>query len=67
MIKQITTEQASVIIETREPHGYFYAVEDDGSYTGIDNNTGHAWTEEFHDFNEMTEWLRGGLEVGDGI
>ncbi|MHC1695107.1 MAG: hypothetical protein AB9835_10310 [Eubacteriales bacterium] len=63
MIRKITAEQAAHMFETYEPRGYFYVVEADGKYTGIDNSTGHAWTEEFHDFNEMTEWLRGGLEI----
>lgn len=56
-IKEITSEQASVVIDTREPLGLFYLL-DDGVYIGIDNSTGDAWTEEFTNLFQCKEWLR---------
>ena len=35
-----------------------------GTWTGIDNSTGHAWTEEFGTKAECLEWLKGENEVG---
>jgi hypothetical protein len=55
-IKKITTEQALSVIETREPLGLFYVLEN-GTYTGIDNSSGNAWTEEFKGLRECRRWL----------
>ena len=38
-IKKVSPEEASKIIETREPQGTFYTIED----IGIDNRSGDAW------------------------
>ena len=42
-----------------EPLGLFLVGE-----AGIDNSTGHAWTEEFGTKAECLEWLKGENEVG---
>lgn len=57
-IKQINGLQSSEIIETRKPKGLFYVVEPDNSFTGIDNSTGDAWTENFEAEEECMSWLR---------
>ncbi len=58
MIQQITQVEASEIIRTYEPIGLFYLLDGD-TYVGIDNLTGHAWTEEFNTFEECKAWLEG--------
>ena len=58
MIQQITQMEASEIIRTYEPIGLFYLLDGD-TYVGIDNLTGHAWTEEFNTFEECKAWLEG--------
>jgi hypothetical protein len=55
-IKKISTEWASSVIETREPLGLFYVLEN-GTYTGIDNSSGNAWTEEFKGLRQCRQWL----------
>lgn len=56
--KEITQAKALDIIETRKPCGLFFLKEGEG-YTGIDNQTGDAWTEEFQTKNECLKWLKG--------
>lgn len=56
-IKEITSDQASVVIDTRKPFGLFYLLDDD-IYIGIDNSTGDAWMEEFSNLRQCKEWLR---------
>jgi hypothetical protein len=56
VIKKITQEQASSVIETREPLGLFYVLEN-GTYMGIDNSSGCAWTEEFTGLRQCRRWL----------
>jgi hypothetical protein len=56
VIKKITTDQAKSVIETREPLGLFYVLEN-GIYTGIDNSNGYAWTEEFTGLRKCKLWL----------
>ena len=58
MIQQVTQSEADEIIRTYEPHGQFYLLDGD-TYVGIDNSTGHAWTEEFDTFEECKAWLEG--------
>lgn len=58
MIQQVTQSEADEIIRTYEPHGQFYLLDGD-TYVGIDNLTGHAWTEEFNTFEECKAWLEG--------
>lgn len=55
-IKEITSEQASIVIDTREPLGLYYLLED-GGYIGIDNSTGDACTEEFPNLHQCKKWL----------
>lgn len=57
-INLITKEEASLIIETRQPIGLFYEVDGD-LYIGIDNSTGDAWVEEFKTKEECLAWLKG--------
>ena len=45
------------MIETRQPLGSFYTFAG-GIYTGIDNGTGEAWTEDFSSYDECMKWLR---------
>lgn len=56
-IKETTSEQASVIIDTRQPLGLFYLL-DNSIYVGIDNSTGDAWTEEFSNLRQCKKWLQ---------
>lgn len=57
-IKKITPEEASNLIETREPKGLFYTIED-GLFIGIDNRSGDAWVEEFISLSGCKKWLVG--------
>ena len=68
-IRRITSRQAQDIVTPEEqsgnmlspsfsPLGLFYAKED-GVYVGIDNSTGHAWTEEFKRRSKCLRWLKG--------
>ena len=47
---------AENIIDTRKPQGLFYLL-DRGVYIGINNTTGHAWTEEFTNLYLCKKWL----------
>lgn len=42
-----------------EPLGLFLVGEAGGTWTGIDNSTGNAWTEEFGTQAECLKWLKG--------
>lgn len=55
-IKEIDSSYAKTIIDTRQPLGLFYLL-DNGVYVGIDNSTGNAWTEEFTSVYQCKEWL----------
>ncbi len=56
-IQRVCQEFANQIIETRQPIGYFYTFAT-GIYTGIDNGTGDAWTEDFSSYDECMKWLK---------
>jgi len=61
-VKKVTSEEATIIIETRKPLGLFYTIEKGSKgniYIGIDNDYGDAWTEEFKNLNSCKRWLRG--------
>lgn len=55
---EIGKREAYQIIDSRRPLGLFFLKEGDG-YTGIDNRTGDAWTEEFPTKSECLKWLPG--------
>ena len=58
--KIISNEEASKIIDTREPLGLFLIEEKDtltGKYVAIDNITGDAWTGEFWTEEKVIHWL----------
>jgi hypothetical protein len=55
-IKKVVIEEAERIIETREPLGLFYCIEN-GRYVGIDNQYGDAWTEDFKSLGACKRWL----------
>lgn len=57
-IIKVTSEQASQIIETREPRGIFYLISN-GKYVAIDNSSGNAWTEEFITKKDCIRYLGG--------
>lgn len=57
-IKEVTSEEAIRIIDTREPRGLFYTREN-RKIVGIDNSTGDAWTEDFENLFDCVEWLDG--------
>jgi hypothetical protein len=57
-LQEITQEEATRIIETREPIGQFF-LRDNSLYIGIDNQTEDAWTEEFNTREECFRWLYG--------
>ena len=42
-----------------KPLGKFLVRSKDGKYIGIDNGTGHAWTEEFMTIDGCVTWLLG--------
>ena len=56
-LEKVTDDEATEIIETRERRGFFYTQNDNGTYTGIDNSNGEAWTEDFKTFEECKLWL----------
>ena len=56
-IKKIKPLQAKSIIDSRQPPGLFYSL-NNGVYIGIDNSTGDAWTEEFPNLRKCKRWLR---------
>lgn len=56
---EISKREAYRIIDERKPRGMFFLKEGEG-YTGIDNLTGDAWTEEFATRAECIKWLKGG-------
>lgn len=62
LVKKVSEEKASKIIETRQPEGYFYCVEDE-KIIGIDNRTGDAWTEEFVNFTAFINWIGVGRKI----
>lgn len=55
-IKKVSPEEATKIIETRQPLGSFYCIEN-GVYTGICNLDGNAWTEDFKSLSACKRWL----------
>ena len=68
MIKYVTSEEASKIIETRKPLGKFFEIDFEAEeiiYIGIDNTTGDAWVEEFEDIEECICWLNQEKYYGD--
>ncbi len=61
MLKEITKInqfEAERVITSRKPIGKFLVTQD-GCFTGIDNSTGDAWTEDFNDRDGCIGWLRG--------
>lgn len=58
-IRKITSEEATTIIEKREPRGRFYQ-KYRNVFVGIDNTTGDAWVEEFANLRNCKRWLSGG-------
>ena len=56
-IQKTSHEQAERIIDTRSPLGLYYVLEA-GTYIGIDNSNGQAWTEEFPNLRKCKRWLR---------
>ena len=56
VIQKISYDQAVRIMDTRQPLGLFYALEA-GTYVGIDNSNGHAWTEAFPNLRKCKRWL----------
>ena len=56
-IKKVTLNEADKIIETREPKGLFYTI-DNGVYVGIDNSGGDAWVEDFKNLTSVKRWLK---------
>lgn len=57
-IQRVCQEYANQVIDTRVPTGKFYTFAE-GIYTGIDNESGEAWTEEFESYEECMKWLMG--------
>lgn len=56
--REISKKAAYRVIDTRKPLGLFFLKEGTG-YTGIDNRTGEAWTEEFTAKDDCLSWLKG--------
>ncbi|MFL0196965.1 hypothetical protein ACJDU8_15565 [Clostridium sp. WILCCON 0269] len=59
MIEVISKEKSSKIIDTRKPYGSFLLLNKDGSFTGIDNTAGEAFTEDFKNLKNCLEYLNG--------
>ena len=68
-IHKLTPRQAHTLLTSGEnggntmypvyrPMGLFYTKEQ-RVYVGIDNSTGHAWTEEFKSRRQCLKWLKG--------
>lgn len=63
-LREITQTEAAALLASGcetgryEPLGLFLVGEAGGTWTGIDNSTGHAWTEEFGTQAECLGWLR---------
>jgi hypothetical protein len=61
-IKKITQEEAHTLLSSEPPHyqplGLFYIAQADGSFTGIDNQDGNAWTEDFKTKSKCLYWLK---------
>lgn len=66
-IKEITTKEFDELMASAtirafavkySPRGLFF-LRDGEKVVGIDNSTGHAWTEEFNDLDTCKRWLRG--------
>lgn len=53
------THTAKDPIEVLEDSGYKTFKEDEDLFIGVDNSTGHAWTEEFDSFDKCKRWLEG--------
>lgn len=74
-VKEITKEDFSALMGSArivafstkyEPRGLFY-LRDGNKVIGIDNSTGHAWTEEFDSVDQCKRWLMGEkLEIVKG-
>lgn len=56
MIEIISTKKALDIINTKKPIGRFLIFENN-SFTGIDNETGDAWAENFKTLKGCLKWL----------
>ena len=63
-INKIKPTKGKSIIEKRKPHGLYYLYVD-GIYIGIDNSTGHTWTEEFQDLKQCKNWLRDSSAINE--
>ncbi len=63
--REITQAEAADLLASSfetgryEPLGLFLVGEAGGTWTGIDNSTGNAWTEEFGTQAECLKWLKG--------
>lgn len=62
--RYVGQEEATEILEHRGRCGLFVQ-EDGGTYIGIDNSTGDAWTEDFPDPLECLMWLAEKREGGE--
>jgi hypothetical protein len=65
-IIKVDNENASEIIEKREPIGKFYTISKNNNgkcYVGIDNYHGDAWTEDFKSLASCKRWLIGSGEI----
>ena len=67
--KQIDEQQAMNILGCysqkqqtgdQSDYGIYYLQEPDGTFTAIDNSTGHCWVEEFPSLLEARQWLLAG-------
>lgn len=56
-----TSSEILNIIDTRTPRGLFYCKNESGGFTGVDNHSGDAWTEDFNSFKECINWLEEGI------
>lgn len=61
VIWEVSVHEARKIIAEREQKGLFWCY-DEGLFTGIDNTTGDAWTEDFNNLDDCLDWLRGRRE-----
>ncbi|MFL0197356.1 hypothetical protein ACJDU8_17575 [Clostridium sp. WILCCON 0269] len=59
MIEVISKEKSSKIIDTRKPYGLFLILNKDGSFAGVDNTAGKAFTEDFKDLKNCIAYLNG--------
>lgn len=59
MIEIIGPEKTDKVIDTGRPYGLFLILNKDKTFTGIDNTSGEAFTEDFKGLKNCLAYLHG--------